>query len=306
MPELPEVETVRSDLARLACGDEVVEVKVNENRVFRDDPSGGRDLVQMEGQFVSAVMRWGKYLILLVSPDQTYRPVQQFGRSIIPSVDWSDRAVTAVLLHLGMSGQILLLGDAVEDPRHLHLTIGLSSGTRIGFADTRTFGRVLVSSGIGAGPLNEIQHLGADPIQDPSGADLAFDRTSGSITLIKAQLLDQSRICGVGNMYADEILIRAKVHPRTPGTNLSNRDISALKCSVYRVFEEAISLRGSSLKDMAYKDVSGQPGMFQERHLAYARAGRPCLICGDSIVKERFQNRYSHFCPNCQKLGPCD
>lgn len=278
MPELPEVEVVREGLSRHVLGRRVEHVSVLHERPLRREPGGPQAFVEaVLGRTISAVRRRGKYFWL--------------------ALDDSD----AVLAHLGMSGQMLLKEPGAPDERHLRVRFGLSGepGLEMRFVDQRMFGGLSFSPG-GADLPAEIAHIARDPI-DPAFDDDEFvarvrRRTSG----VKRLLLDQTLVSGVGNIYADESLWRARLHGERPGDSLSPRKARELLGHARTVMGEALAQGGTSF-DALYVNVNGESGYFDRSLDAYGREGEECRRCGTPIRRAAFMNRSSFFCPRCQR-----
>jgi formamidopyrimidine-DNA glycosylase len=276
VPELPEVETVRQGLARWVAGRRIDTVQVHHPRAVRRHlPGGGHFADVLAGRTVLDVARRGKYLWL--------------------PLDSGD----AIIGHLGMSGQLLMQPAEAPDETHLRVRFTFADGgPQLRFVDQRTFGGLAVSAG-GATLPAEIAHIARDPM-DPefSDADLvaALRRRR---TEVKRALLDQSLISGVGNIYADEALWRAKLHGTRPTDALTRPAALRLLGHVRDVLAEAIVAGGTSF-DALYVNVNGQSGYFDRSLNAYGREGLPCRRCGAPIRREQFMNRSSYSCPRCQ------
>ncbi|WP_395694237.1 bifunctional DNA-formamidopyrimidine glycosylase/DNA-(apurinic or apyrimidinic site) lyase [Nocardioides sp.] len=280
MPELPEVEVVRSGLERHVVGATITHVDVLHPRPVRRDPRGPAGFAAaLAGRRIEAARRRGKYLWL--------------------PLDNGD----ALLGHLGMSGQILVQPPAAPDERHLRVRFalaGAAEGREMRFVDQRMFGGVSISAG-GADLPPEITHIARDPL-DPEFDDDAFvravrRRTSG----VKRQLLDQNLVSGVGNIYADEALWRARIHGDRPGDRLSASQVRELLGHAREVMVAALGQGGTSF-DALYVNVNGESGYFDRSLHAYGREGEPCERCGTPIRRVAFMNRSSYFCPTCQPV----
>jgi formamidopyrimidine-DNA glycosylase len=282
VPELPEVEVVRSGLERHVVGATLDGVEVLHPRPVRRDPRGSTGFAAaLTGRRVVAVHRRGKYFWL--------------------ALDNGD----ALLGHLGMSGQMLVQPADAPDDRHLRVRFRLGGpdgsgfpGTELRFADQRMFGGLMVSEGGADLPL-EIAHIARDPL-DPEFDAKAFvrrvrKRTSG----IKRQLLDQTLVSGVGNIYADEALWRAMVHGERRGDKLTAAKVGELLDHARQVMVAALGEGGTSF-DALYVNVNGQSGYFDRSLHAYGREGEPCDRCGTPVRRVAFMNRSSYFCPVCQ------
>jgi formamidopyrimidine-DNA glycosylase len=275
LPELPEVEVVRAGLERHVLGATITRVDVLHPRPVRRDlrgPAGFADA--LTGRRIEAARRRGKYLWL--------------------PLDNGD----ALLGHLGMSGQFLVQPPDAPDERHLRVRFALDSGLEMRFADQRMFGGLSVSAG-GADLPPEIAHIARDPL-DPEFDDDVFvrkvrRRTSG----VKRQLLDQNLISGVGNIYADEALWRARIHGERPGDRLTAAQVRELLGHARAVMIAALGEGGTSF-DALYVNVNGESGYFDRSLHAYGREGEPCERCGTPVRRAAFMNRSSFFCPVCQ------
>jgi formamidopyrimidine-DNA glycosylase len=275
VPELPEVETVRRGLAEHVAGRTVDEVEVLHPRAVRRHAAGAADFAAaLSGRVLDVPRRRGKYLWLPAGDD-------------------------ALLAHLGMSGQ-LLVGDR-DRPLSPHVRVRLTfadGGPDLRFTDQRTFGHLLFSPG-GAQLPAVIAHIAPDPLE------AAFDRAAFAARLrarrsgIKRALLDQSLVSGVGNIYADEALWRARLHWARPADRLRGPDVSRLVDAVQEVFAEALHVGGTSF-DSLYVNVSGQSGYFDRSLAVYGRAGQPCPRCGAPVRRDAFMNRSAFSCPVCQ------
>ncbi len=302
MPELPEVETVRSDLERKVLGDQILSSFLDRSRVFRDLDEAALQERPLMGRYLLGIFRWGKFILMVLGPNLRILERDPDRRIFLEEGLLRERNLSILVLHLGMSGQILLLGEGDSVPPHSHMILGLASKLKLVYCDPRSFGRVFFASGIGTGPVKELQHLGADPLAEFSDLFFGFELMARSSAGIKAQMLDQRKVCGIGNIYADEILIRSGVHPRRRGLTLKGDEVLNLAQTTHETLVEAVKLRGSSLKDLRYRDLFGEIGQFQNFHLAYQKDGQACKVCGCEITREKFQGRHSHYCPICQPL----
>ncbi|KRD52037.1 MULTISPECIES: bifunctional DNA-formamidopyrimidine glycosylase/DNA-(apurinic or apyrimidinic site) lyase [unclassified Microbacterium] len=285
MPELPEVEVVRAGLAPAVIGSLITAVSVFDERALTRHAAGPSDFAaRLEGRRVTAADRRGKFLWLPL-----------------------DTADSALIAHLGMSGQMLLRAPDAEAERHERIRISIEHPRHgelaIVFADQRTFGSLAVDGLVPDGPTwipTQVVHIARDPI-DPLFDDDRFLRalrTRGSA--IKRVLLDQQTISGVGNIYADEALWAARIHPATLASALSTQASRRLLAEIRVVLVKALAEGGTSF-DSQYVNVNGQAGYFAHSLNAYGRGGQPCPRCGTLIRREAFMNRSSHYCPRCQR-----
>ena len=286
MPELPEVETVRAGLERWVVGRVVDDVAVSHPRAIRRHLPGAADFAaRLRGRRLDAACRRGKYLWLALqgSPD-------------------------CLVAHLGMSGQLLVEDSSAPDERHLHVRIGFADGgPELRFVDQRTFGNLLIDALVPADDRPEqsvpaqIAHIARDPMDEAFDDDKFLARLRARRTGIKRALLDQSLISGVGNIYADEGLWRAKLHGERSTATLTRPLARRLLCEIRAVLTDAIAAGGTSF-DSLYVNVNGESGYFDRTLNVYGRAGQPCRRCGTTIRRVAFMNRSSYFCPRCQRV----
>ena len=293
MPELPEVEVVRMGLAPAVTGAVVSRVEVFDERALTRHPAGTADFVaQLEGAALAEPRRRGKFLW-------------------VPFVSSADAAPPrALMTHLGMSGQMLLREPGAVDDRHLRIRFAVDGPTGrfdVAFVDQRTFGSLAVDRLVATPDMvselvpSQALHIARDPL-DPHFQERAVIEASGRRrSPIKAVLLDQTLVSGIGNIYADESLWMARLNPRQPACTISTRKLRELLGAVRLVLEKALAEGGTSF-DAQYVNVNGQAGYFAHSLHAYGRHGKPCDRCGRALIREQFQNRNSHFCPKCQRL----
>jgi formamidopyrimidine-DNA glycosylase len=276
MPELPEVETVRQGLSQWVAGRTFGAVEVFHPRSVRRHVAGGDDFAAVvRGRTVTAVNRRGKYLWL--------------------SLDSGD----AIVGHLGMSGQMLLLDAAAPPGPHLRIRFTFTDGgPELRFVDQRTFGGLALSVG-GAALPDEIAHIARDPFDPLFEAETFVAALRARRTTVKRALLDQSLISGVGNIYADESLWRARLHGQRPAGGLTRPAARTLLGHVTDVMREALREGGTSF-DALYVNVNGESGYFERSLAVYGREGLSCHRCGAAIRREPFMNRSSYSCPRCQ------
>ena len=281
MPELPEVEVVRRGLARWVAGRTVAAVEVAHPRAVRRHPGGGGDFAaRLRGRTLTGASRRGKYLWL-------------------PMTGPGGRPDEAVLAHLGMSGQLLVRPADSPDETHLRVRLGFTDGgPELRFVDQRTFGGLAVVDLVDGVP-EPVAHIGRDPL-DPDFDDEAWvaalrRRRTG----LKRALLDQSLASGIGNIYADEALWRARLHWARATDTLPKPKARLVLDAARAVMVEALQAGGTSF-DSLYVNVNGESGYFDRRLHVYGRTGEPCDRCGSLIVREAFMNRSSFRCPRCQ------
>jgi formamidopyrimidine-DNA glycosylase len=316
MPELPEVETIARGLAERITGDAIESVWLGS----KPEPlksSAAEIVATLESRRIAGVRRMGKHIVFDLEPNAVARtslsakelenkrvvvPVRARGRSpqgrekrsakgkslagqssrpTQPSAQW--------IVHLGMTGRLVVCQPDAEIAKHTHAVVKLASGRELRFVDPRRFGRLSVAYGFDAG--------GSEPLEVQR--DHFIDLYQGRKTPIKSALLNQKLLRGVGNIYADESLFRAGVRPRRRAASLTREDLRRLHLAVQEVLQEAISLGGSSVSD--YVDADGEAGFFQLQHRVYGRESEPCLVCKTAIKRVIVAGRSSHYCPKCQK-----
>lgn len=274
MPELPEVETVRRGLQKQLKGSVIKSIKV-----LRDDsvgyPSPKEFASTLKGRKFSSVDRRGKYLLMHLSEG------------------------IGMMAHLRMSGRLMVMDGDGEEPDHVRVRLLLQDGRKLIFDDTRVFGRLwCVPAGMSFEEvLPSLSKLGPEPLGglDPKHLQRSF---AGKKQCIKTSLLDQTIVAGIGNIYADESLHRAKINPQKQAGDLNLKELSRLAKEVEIVLCNAIELGGSTLRD--YVDANGVNGNYQHEALVYGRKGEPCRTCKSKIERVKLAGRSSHFCPRCQ------
>ncbi len=281
MPELPEVETVARGLRQAILGRRILSVTLRKTD-FIDDPAALEQ--HLPGRQIEAVERYGKFMLLRLSAVNRETSVVTNG----------DAAPASLLVHLGMTGQIAPSPAGQPLEKHTHVCLLLDDGRELRYTDARRFGRIAYLTK--ALLAEELTGFGADPLE-VSKQEFA-DRICGRRARIKALLLDQSVLRGVGNIYADESLWRAKIHPARLGANLSRKQSETLRHVLQNILRKAIVLRGSSISD--FLDAEGKPGEYQRHHRAYGREGKNCYRCKTLIRRAIVAGRSSYFCPRCQ------
>ena len=293
MPELPEVETIRAGLDRFVVGRTITAVEVRHPRSVRRHLAGQADLVaRLTGARLLSAHRRGKYLWLPLSTGAAGAAAE------------ADQCLVG---HLGMSGQFLVAPVATPDQRHLHVRLSFADGgPELRFVDQRTFGGVLVDDLVPCADVPgdtvpaRISHIARDPLDHSFDEDALIARIRNRSTAIKRALLDQSLVSGIGNIYADESLWRARLHGARLTAALSRPRLRGLLSDVRAVLGEAIGAGGTSF-DALYVNVNGQSGYFSRTLAVYGRDGLPCLRCGTAVRRVAFMNRSSYFCPHCQR-----
>ncbi|MDP9452877.1 MAG: bifunctional DNA-formamidopyrimidine glycosylase/DNA-(apurinic or apyrimidinic site) lyase [Actinomycetota bacterium] len=276
MPELPEVETLRRDLEKEVVGRRVKSAEVNGMRAIRRHPNKKHFIGKVEGRKLERVTRRGKYLLVGMGEE-------------------------TLVIHLGMSGQLLKAG--VKDPvaPHTHVSFTFTQGGQLRFVDPRTFGEmfVIATDAIGT-DLPEVSELGFDPVEDVMSWDAFGARLRARKVKLKTLLMDQRFVAGIGNIYSDEVLWAAGLRHDRSSDSLSTQEVRRLYRSLLETLNEAIKLRGSSLADQQYRDLYGAIGAYQSEHKVYAREGEACRRCRQPIVRARWSQRSTFFCAACQ------
>lgn len=287
MPELPEVETVARGLAKHVTGDVIESVWIGSKPEPLKSPAA-EIASTLEGARIAAVGRVGKHIVIDLDRNSGTNPVpghkRQRGKKP-PSISRSQ-----FIVHLGMTGRLLVAEPQTELVKHTHLVAKLASGRELRFVDPRRFGRLSVVR-------EEFQAAGVEPLMMDFDVFKALFRKRN--TPIKSALLNQKLLTGVGNIYADESLFRAKVRSRRRAGTLTRAELQRLYDSIKEVLAQAIEAGGSSVSD--YVDAAGEPGFFQLHHRVYGREGQPCLVCGTPIKRIVIAGRSAHYCPKCQK-----
>jgi formamidopyrimidine-DNA glycosylase len=277
VPELPEVEVVRLGLAEHVAGRTVAAVEVRHPRSVRRHVAGELDFVaRLAGRQVHAARRRGKYLWLDL-----------------------DSGGEALLAHLGMSGQMRIQPPGAADETHLRVRLAFADGgPELRFIDQRTFGGLSVEDLVDGLPL-PVAHIARDPMDPWFDLDAVVAGIRGRRTGVKRALLDQTLVSGIGNIYADEALWRARLHWARPTATLTRPQCRMVLTAATEVMTEALAAGGTSF-DALYVNINGASGYFDRSLAAYGQDGRPCLRCGTPIRRESFMNRSSYTCPRCQ------
>jgi len=274
MPELPEVETIASDLRPHLVGRTVVRCELLFPTIVRH-PEPEVFVDSVVGQQITSIGRRGKYILIRLVDD------------------------LVLVVHLGMSGQLRIVAASTPLAKHTHAVLDLDDGRQLRYVDPRRFGRLLLGTEAALREVKAMPTLGPEPIDPGFGADDMYQRFRRRKAKLKAILLDQSTIAGVGNIYADESLHRARLRPDRIAGSLSRKSVQRLHESLRESLLVAIKNRGSSVD--TYRDAWGEVGGQQEKLLVYGRAGEPCFTCGRPLSLVRIAGRSSVFCRHCQR-----
>ncbi|HTH53772.1 MAG TPA: bifunctional DNA-formamidopyrimidine glycosylase/DNA-(apurinic or apyrimidinic site) lyase [Edaphobacter sp.] len=278
MPELPEVETVANGVHQRVHGQTITGVEISNNpQTFKSPPDEIADLLTKSR--IDRVHRVGKTIVADLTLPYTGKKTGK-----------NTSATAQFLIHLGMTGRLLVSAPETPVPSHTHAILSLSGGKELRFVDPRRFGRLSVSHNAYTGP-------GREPLTISLEDFIALFRNRK--TPIKAALLNQSLLHGVGNIYADEALFHAGIRPRRQAGRLTRDELTRLRAALIKVLKHAIKLGGSSVSD--YVDADGVAGFFQLHHRVYSRTGEPCRTCSTPIERIVVGGRSTHFCPTCQK-----
>ncbi len=277
MPELPEVETIRRQLLPRVAGRRFTRVRVCHPRAVRAHTSTDDFIRLLCHTTVQDIIRRGKALLFLLDS----------GR--------------ALLVRLGMSGQLVLRTPDDPPAPHTHVFLTLDDGTELRYIDPRTFGQMAVVESHDPDRLIELAHYGLEPLDDSFTPEALRAALAGTHALIQVALMDQTRVAGIGKIYADEACFLAGINPRRTADSLTDAEVRRLHRAIRDVLCRAVEARGTSSQDAAYRDASGQTGAFQHQLHVYQRAGHPCRTCGTLIEYRPLQGRRMHFCPRCQR-----
>ena len=276
MPELPEVETIVRGLRTMLPGRTIVAVRLGKTD-FIEDPAALAEL--LPGRRIESVDRLGKFIRLQLSASEAAK---------------SPERQIHFVIHLGMTGWLGVRRPDDPVPAHTHAFFELEDGRELRYTDIRRFGQMIVVAGDQFEAFSG--RLGHEPLEISASE---FDRRlGGRQARIKALLLDQRVFRGIGNIYADESLWQARIHPARIAARLNSKELGGLRKAIQRVLRHAIADRGSSISN--FVDAEGQPGEYQQRHRAYGREGKPCFRCGTKIRRAIVAGRSSFFCPRCQ------
>jgi formamidopyrimidine-DNA glycosylase len=278
MPELPEVETIRRDLDKEVVGKRIKAVDATGVRSIRRHKTKKNFISKLEGRKITAVQRKGKYLMLKLDDGNL------------------------LVIHLGMSGQLLRAKSAKEPMlKHTHVVVTFTQGGQLRYVDPRTFGELFVRTPDElAHEVRELAHLGFDPLEDVMSWTSFGDLLHQKKTKLKALLMDQKFLAGIGNIYSDEILFAAGLRHDRGSESLTAQEVRRLYRAMVETLQDAIKHRGSSLADEQYRDLFGEVGDFQSLHKVYDREGEPCRRCRSPIVRMKLAGRSSFMCEQCQ------
>jgi formamidopyrimidine-DNA glycosylase len=296
MPELPEVETIARGLDKRVRGDVIDSIWLGSKPEPLKSPAA--EIARtVERRRIAGVRRIGKHIVIDLERVERQarhtktRLVSKGGSSAKKAARPEQNSRAQWIVHLGMTGRMLVCSPDDEIEKHTHAVARLESGRELRFVDPRRFGRLSVASAA------DFQAAGDEPLLVELEKFVELFR--GRKTPIKSALLNQSLLSGVGNIYADEALFRSGIRPRRRAASLTQEQLRKLYLAVQEVLKEAIALGGSSVSD--YVDADGEEGFFQLQHRVYGREGEPCLVCKTPVKRVVIGGRSSHYCPKCQK-----
>lgn len=277
MPELPEVETLRRELDKEVVGKRVKSVEVTGMKSIHRHPTKKSFIERLEGRKITGVERRGKYLLL--------------------TLDSGDHLV----IHLGMSGQLRRAANKEPLEKHTHVVITFTQHGQLRYIDPRKFGELFVTTPDElTKEIPELAELGVDPVEEPMSWTTFGEMLMSRKMKLKAFLMDQRILAGIGNIYSDEILFAAGLRYDRMTDSLSSQEIRRLYRAVVETLHDAIKYGGSTLSDGQYVNLHGEPGEFQEHHQVYDREKEACRRCRMPIVKAKFQGRSTFYCEQCQ------
>jgi formamidopyrimidine-DNA glycosylase len=277
MPELPEVETIRRELDKEVVGKKIKAVDVETMRAVRRHPNKKNFANRLVGTKITGLKRRGKWLVFSLDTDEV------------------------LIAHLGMSGQLRRHANKDPEAKHTHVVMTFTQKGQLRFIDPRTFGEMFVTTPEELdGEVTELRDLGFDPVDSPMAWTAFGEMLYQRNVKLKALLMDQKFIAGIGNIYSDEILFQAGLRHDRLSNSLSTQEMRRLYRAIVETLHDAIKYGGSTLADGGYVDVYGEPGSYQEHHEAYDRAGEPCRRCRAPIQKIRISKRSHFYCEQCQ------
>lgn len=275
MPELPEVETVRRGLTQLIVPSTITGVEVFWDKIITPPFSSQKFCDNLYGETIHAIERRGKYLIFLMD-------------------HW------AMISHLRMEGKYKVCSSDQELEKHTHVIFHLHDGRDLRYLDVRKFGRMTLVPVAMAKDAIQALNLGPEPLPQCFQVEEFSEQLKKRHRAIKPTLLDQSLVAGLGNIYADEVLFRSKIHPLRKANSLSEAEVQVLHDQIITVLGDAVEAGGSTIR--TYKNTLGEEGTFQQSLLVYGQTDQLCVVCGTPIQKIKVAQRGTHFCPTCQVL----
>lgn len=275
MPELPEVETIVRELRQHLAGEIIADIVVEDERLVGYPEETGEFIRGISGREIEDVRRRGKYILIMLSGEKT------------------------LVIHLRMTGKLLLKKAGAAIDKHTHVIFHLKDDGELHFNNLRKFGRVYLVASDDYAPVGGLACLGPEPLSEDFTLEKFREMLEGRRAVIKSLLLKQSFLAGLGNIYTDEALFLAGIHPARKADQLTGGEIEKLYTAIKEVLTRGIKYRGTSFSD--YVNTMGGEGDFQHRLQVYQRVGEECFRCGGEIEKEKIAGRGTHFCPHCQE-----
>ncbi|CQR48104.1 Formamidopyrimidine-DNA glycosylase [Paraliobacillus sp. PM-2] len=275
MPELPEVETVRRTLKELVVGEIIHDVTVNWSKIIKHPDDSQRFIELIKGEYIQDIHRKGKFLLFELTH-------------------------YTLVSHLRMEGKYSVFQPSEPINKHVHVVFDLKSGKQLRYQDVRKFGTMHLFSKEEAKTSKPLSLLGPDPFEDNYSIERIIPLIQKSDRVIKNILLDQQVIAGLGNIYVDETLFRAQIHPLRKGSSLSDTELRVILAEAKQTLTEAVEQGGTTIR--SYVNTQGKMGMFQQQLFAYGQENKPCKRCGHPISKMKVSNRGTHICEVCQTL----
>lgn len=272
MPELPEVETVRQTLRPILTGRTITAIEIRWPKIVHSDQMLFQQL--LVGATFTEIDRFGKYLFFIL--DDEY----------------------VLVSHLRMEGKFYYQAAAEPTDKHVHVIFTLDNGMQLRYHDVRKFGTMELTTRQQLGKLPALQKLGYEPFQAEATTEYLFGKFQRTNRAIKSVLLDQHVLVGLGNIYVDEVLFRAKIHPETPAKQLTQAQAALILSASVSVLQKAIDLGGTTIR--SYQSTLGVDGRFQNELQVHTKAGEPCPVCGTPIEKIKVGGRGTYYCPICQ------
>lgn len=278
--ELPEVEVVKRDMEKEVVGLKIKEVEVkpsrNAKRAIRRHKTRKDFTAPLAGRKIARVERRGKYLLCFLDSDDV------------------------LVVHFGMSGQLLKGNKRQPMPPHTHVVFNFQQKGDLRFVDPRTFGELFVAKADDLGKVKELTHIAIDPLENTFTWQAFGEAMSQKAAKLKSLLMDQKFMSGLGNIYSDEVLFGAGLRYDRMSDGLSSQEVRRLYRAIQEVVQDAIRYRGTTLDDMAYLDLNGVPGEYQQELKVYGRVGLPCRRCRTPVASVKISQRHAYFCPQCQ------
>lgn len=312
MPELPEAETIRRQLAERVAGRRIERVTVNLPAAVSEHDSPEEFVSLVQGRTIADVARRGKAVVFLLNHVNPVNPVHSSNRMMrrqdshdshvnpVHSSEGAERPL-ALICRLGMTGRLLMRTPEEPEEKHTHVVLGLSGGLDVRYVDPRKFGMMVARAGHDLDRTPEFAQYGPDALSEEFTPQYLYQALQGRRVVVELALMDQHLVAGIGKIYSDEACFGARVRPDRPANSLTLRGCRRLHQAIHQVLRDSIAARGTTIADGTYVDAEGQPGEFRFQLAVYGRAGQPCPTCGTPVERKNIQGRGMHWCPRCQK-----